>query len=40
MQKKNNRYEVRNKLREKILNKMVYVKCLDLDKYGRHLLNL
>jgi endonuclease YncB( thermonuclease family) len=33
-------YEVRNKLREKILNKMIYVKCLDFDKYGRLLTEL
>ena len=26
---------VRDKLREKILNKMIYVKCFDFDKYGR-----
>lgn len=28
-------YEVRDKLREKILNKLVNVKCGDFDKYGR-----
>jgi endonuclease YncB( thermonuclease family) len=28
-------YEVRDKLREKILNKVVLLKCQDLDKYGR-----
>ena len=27
--------QVRDNLRIKILNKMVYVKCLDFDKYGR-----
>lgn len=26
---------VRDNLRNKILNRMVYVKCLDFDKYGR-----
>ena len=31
---------VRNKLREKILNKLVFVKCLDFDKYGRLLSEL
>lgn len=31
---------VRNKLREKILNKLVYVKCLDFDKYGRLLVEI
>ena len=28
-------YEVRDKLREKILNSVVQLKCGDLDKYGR-----
>jgi endonuclease YncB( thermonuclease family) len=28
-------YEVRDKLRDKILNKVVTLKCQDLDKYGR-----
>ena len=28
-------YEVRDKLRDKILNKVVTLKCHDLDKYGR-----
>ena len=28
-------YEVRDKLREKILNKMVSIKCGEFDKYGR-----
>ena len=28
-------YKVRDKLREKILNKMIYVKCGEFDKYGR-----
>lgn len=31
---------VRDKLREKILNKLVYVKCLDFDKYGRLLVEI
>ena len=31
---------VRNELREKILNKLVFVKCLDFDKYGRLLTEL
>lgn len=33
-------YEVRNKLREKILNKILDVKCLDFDKYGRLLVEI
>ncbi len=33
-------YEVRNKLREKILNKILDVKCLEFDKYGRLLVEL
>ena len=32
--------QVRDKLREKILNKLVYVKCLDFDKYGRLLVEI
>lgn len=28
-------YKVRDKLRDKILNKMIYVKCGEFDKYGR-----
>ena len=31
---------VRDKLREKILNKLVYIKCLDFDKYGRLLVEI
>ena len=31
---------VRNALREKVLNKLVFVKCLDFDKYGRLLTEL
>jgi endonuclease YncB( thermonuclease family) len=31
---------VRDKLREKILNKMVYIKCGDFDKYGRLLIDI
>ena len=31
---------VRDKLREKILNKLVFVKCLDFDKYGRLLVEI
>lgn len=33
-------YEVRDKLREKILDKIVKVKCGDFDKYGRLLVTL
>lgn len=33
-------YFVRDKLREKILNKIVIVKCLNFDKYGRLLVNI
>lgn len=33
-------YEVRDKLREKILNKILDVKCLEFDKYGRLLVEL
>tara|TARA_B100001123_G_C15324332_1_gene1029009 strand:+ start:3225 stop:3650 length:426 start_codon:yes stop_codon:yes gene_type:complete len=33
-------YNVRNKLREKILNKVVTVKCGEFDKYGRLLTEL
>jgi endonuclease YncB( thermonuclease family) len=33
-------YEVRNKLREKILNNVLSVKCLEFDKYGRLLVEL
>lgn len=32
--------QVRDKLREKILNKLVYIKCLDFDKYGRLLVEI
>ena len=32
--------KVRDILREKILNKLIYVKCLDFDKYGRLLTEL
>jgi len=28
-------YKVRDKLREKILNKMIFIKCNEFDKYGR-----
>ena len=31
---------VRDKLREKILNKMINIKCYDFDKYGRLLVEL
>ena len=31
---------VRNKLREKILNKLVYISCMDFDKYGRLLVEI
>jgi len=33
-------YIVRNKLREKILNKVISVKCGEFDKYGRLLVEL
>ena len=33
-------YQVRNKLREKILNKIVKVTCGDFDKYGRLLVEI
>ena len=33
-------YIVRDKLREKILNKVVYIKCNDFDKYGRLLIEI
>ena len=33
-------YKVRDYLREKILNKMVYVRCGDFDKYGRLLIQI
>lgn len=33
-------YEVRDKLREKILNKVINVKCGEFDKYGRLLTEL
>ena len=33
-------YKVRDYLREKILNKMVYVRCGDFDKYGRLLVDI
>lgn len=33
-------YKVRDYLREKILNKMVYVRCGDFDKYGRLLVQI
>lgn len=33
-------YTVRNCLRDKILNKMVYVQCNEFDKYGRLLVNI
>lgn len=33
-------YEVRDHLREKILNKMVEVKCGEFDKYGRLLVDI
>ena len=33
-------YQVRDKLREKILNKIVQVKCLEFDKYGRLLVEI
>ena len=31
---------VRNKLREKILEKLVYINCMDFDKYGRLLVEI
>ena len=31
---------VRNKLREKILEKLVYISCMDFDKYGRLLVEI
>ena len=31
---------IRNALREKILNKMVYIKCYKFDKYGRLLIDI
>ena len=31
---------VRDKLREKILDKIIMVKCLDFDKYGRLLVEI
>ena len=33
-------YEVRDKLRDKILDKVVTVKCGDFDKYGRLLIDI
>lgn len=33
-------YKVRDCLRDKILNKMVYVECNEFDKYGRLLVNI
>jgi len=33
-------YMVRDKLREKILNKLVTIKCYDFDKYGRLLISI
>jgi len=33
-------YKVRDCLRDKILNKMVYVQCNEFDKYGRLLVNI
>lgn len=33
-------YLVRDKLREKILNKVVIVKCFEFDKYGRLLISI
>ena len=33
-------YIVRNKLREKILNKIVEIKCDEFDKYGRLLITI
>ena len=33
-------YLVRDKLREKILNKVVIVKCFEFDKYGRLLISV
>ena len=33
-------YNVRDKLREKILNKVVYLQCGEFDKYGRLLVNI
>jgi endonuclease YncB( thermonuclease family) len=31
---------VRNKLREKILDKLMYISCMDFDKYGRLLVEI
>lgn len=31
---------IRNALREKILNKMIYIKCYKFDKYGRLLIDI
>ena len=31
---------VRNKLREKILDNLVYISCMDFDKYGRLLVEI
>ena len=33
-------YFVRDKLREKILNKVVIIKCFEFDKYGRLLISI
>lgn len=33
-------YKVRDRLRDKILNKMVYIQCNEFDKYGRLLVNI
>tara|TARA_B100001142_G_scaffold144962_1_gene145903 strand:- start:7817 stop:8251 length:435 start_codon:yes stop_codon:yes gene_type:complete len=33
-------YLVRDKLREKILNKVVIIKCFEFDKYGRLLISI
>ena len=39
-QEKEMGYIVRDKLREKILDKIIMVKCLDFDKYGRLLVEI
>ena len=39
-QEKEMGYMVRDKLREKILNKIIMVKCLEFDKYGRLLVEI
>lgn len=39
-EEKKRAYLIRDKLREKILNKVVKIKCYDFDKYGRLLIEI